>query len=109
MLLSQYLAKRSTYSETSTVKKEHTSKAFIQVHDYITTEVIKNGKVVKLTYLRDMYNNVLIQFEDDAVAFISSYNLKRKIKSYPGLIDRVVFSSCPFKDTLVFGTSLGSM
>ena len=40
----QYLAKRSTNSETSPVKKEHTSKAFIQVHDYITTEVIKNGE-----------------------------------------------------------------
>lgn len=40
-----------------------------------------------------------------AVAEITSHNLRQKIECCPDLKDCIGFSSCPFKDTLLFSTS----
>ncbi|CAJ1061365.1 hypothetical protein XNOV1_A011600 [Xyrichtys novacula] len=107
----QYLVKQASQpdsTDAASTKKAMISKAFTQVYDHIQTEIIQKGQVVKLAYLKDLYNDTLRKFEGSASP-ITAHNPRQKIECHPNLKDSVDFLSCPFKNMLVFCRSQESM
>lgn len=111
----QYLVRRkpqqcyTTRSDEVSEKKRKIDEAFSHVYDLLKEKVIHKGQVIKLSHLKNVYNENLENSDNKEAPEITSHNLRLKIEHCPDLKDSIDFSSAPYKDTLVFSKSSESM